>query len=115
MNVPVSTSALPPVSSCGRTSSGRMLYFAGPKNVDWRPIKKSTTSSSGRFSSQNPAAAPSISTISTALTQRIKVALLTLSASCPAHAEKRKKGKMKIPAASATTDSERSPSSVIDL
>jgi hypothetical protein len=41
--VPVSTKALPPTSSSSFKSSGRMLYLAGPKKVDWSPSRNNTT------------------------------------------------------------------------
>ena len=52
IEVPVSTSALPPISSDSFSCCGRIAYFTGPNSVDCTPPRKSAASSSGRFCSE---------------------------------------------------------------
>ena len=97
--VPASISALPPTSSSVCRCCGRMAYFTGPNKVEWQPIKNSPKSRTLRLCSQKPRPAMSMMTTSRTLTSRASVALSYLSASCPAEAENRKNGRMKMPAA----------------
>ena len=101
-NVPASIRALPPINSSARNWSGRMPYLTGPKKADCVPMRKSTTIRKFALCRKNPTAAPTIRNISISLMDWISFALSHLSANCPAMAEKRKKGRMKIPAAAVT-------------
>ena len=89
-------SPLPPIISSVCRCCGRIEYLMGPNTVECRPMRKRASSSRGRLSRVKPAAASSMMAISAALTMRIRRALSYLSAICPALAEKRKKGRMKI-------------------
>ena len=60
------------------------------------------TSSRWTLSMKNPTPASAISSTSASLTRLIRPDLSNLSASCPARAEKMKKGNMKMPAAAVT-------------
>jgi len=113
-NVAIATMALPPTRLCSSRSSGRMAYFAGPKKADCVPIKKRTTRSSATLLVAKPTPARIITPISHTLTQRINIHLGKWSASCPAVAEKRKNGKMKMPAQATTMVAEPIPSRVIE-
>ncbi len=80
----------------------------GPKKVEWTPIANKAASISGMArpwiatpiqASASPAAPTIMIAISHALTMRMIRALSRASASCPASAENRKKGRMKMPVA----------------
>ena len=112
--VAIATSALPPTSVSSSSSSGRMAYFAGPKKVDCIPIRNNTVNSRPRLLVAKPTPANAMTPISHTLTHRINRHFGNRSASCPAVAEKRKNGKMKIPAQATTMVFEPSPSRVIE-
>ncbi len=97
--VPASISALPPTSSSLFRCCGRIAYLTGPNSVECRPSRNSATKSTARLCTRKPAPATSTMPISSSLTSRASAALSYLSASCPAVAENRKKGRMKMPAA----------------
>ena len=61
------------------------------------PMRKSAASSSARLRSRKPTAPTTMIAISSSLTQADEARLSYLSASCPAVAEKRKNGRMKMP------------------
>src|SRR3546814_5099014 len=48
IDVPISTSPLPPVSSRGCSTAGRIEYFTGPNRVDCTPVRNSATRRTGR-------------------------------------------------------------------
>jgi len=82
-----------------------MLYFTGPKSVEWTPMPKSPQSRMGALRRRNPAAPKTMMPISSSFTARMMRVFSSLSASCPAVAEKRKNGKMKMPPARFTSTS----------
>jgi hypothetical protein len=73
----------------------------GPKKLEWMPIANRAASNRGMLCSRSPAAPPSMIKISAFFTTRMMRALSIESASCPASAENRKKGRMKRPPATA--------------
>ncbi len=101
--VAASTSALPPTSSSSASCCGMIAYLTGPNSADCVPIRNSTTSSSGSDIRANPTTASAITAISSSLVARIRRLFSYLSASWPAVAENRKKGRMKMPAARFTS------------
>jgi hypothetical protein len=94
IEVPISTRPLPPVSSSGLSTEGRIEYFTGPNSADCRPVPNSATSSSGMFCSRKPTAATDMITISIVVVMRISRDFSSFSAICPAVAENRKNGRM---------------------
>ena len=90
IDVPISTRPLPPVSSSGLSTDGRIEYFTGPNRVDCRPVQNSATSSSGMFCSTKPTAASVMIAISIAVVITISLCFSSFSAICPAVAEKTK-------------------------
>ena len=54
MNVPVSTSALPPISSSRFRCWGRIAYLIGPNTVECSPIMKRAVSSNARWCERKP-------------------------------------------------------------
>ena len=103
--VPASISALPPTSSVSCRCCGRMAYLTGPNSVECRPSKNSAPISTDRLCRKKPMAATPMMTISSTLTNRASNALSYLSASCPAVAENRKKGRINTPAARLASNS----------
>ena len=94
--VPISTKPLPPVNSSGRSTDGRIEYFTGPNKVDCIPVQNSATSNTGMLCSTNPSAASDMMTISIEVVITISFCFSTRAAICPAVAENRKNGRMKI-------------------
>ena len=90
MDVTISIRPLPPVSSSGLSTCGRIEYFTGPNSVDCRPVRNSTTSSSAGQPMTKPTAASDMMPISIPVVTRISAAFSYFSAICPAVAEKRK-------------------------
>jgi len=88
--VPISTSPLPPVSSSGLSTDGRIEYFTGPNRVDCMPVPNSASSRIGMLCSRKPTAASDITTISMVVVMTISFCFSSLSAICPAVAENRK-------------------------
>ena len=76
-----------------------MAYLIGPKKVEWTPIANKASSSSGTLCSSRPAAPATMMMISAVLTMRMMHALSPASASWPASADSRKKGRMNSPPA----------------
>ena len=103
MKVPDSTSALPPTSSVSARCCGRMAYLTGPNSEDCAPIRNKVVSISGSDSSAKAVAASAMMPISASLMSRIRWLFSYLSASWPAVAENRKKGRMNSPAARLTS------------
>ena len=56
IDVPISTRPLPPVSSSGLSTDGRIEYFTGPNSVDCTPVANSATSSTTMFCVTKPTA-----------------------------------------------------------
>jgi len=94
IEVPISTSPLPPVSSRGCSTVGRMEYFTGPNRVDCRPVPNRATSRTVRLWVMKPTAASDMMAISIAVVIRISLDFSTFSAIWPASAENRKYGRM---------------------
>ena len=94
IDVPISTSPLPPVSSSGFSTDGRIEYFTGPNSVDCTPVQNSATSSTTMFWVRKPTAASDMITISIVVVMRISFDFSSFSAICPAVAENRKYGRM---------------------
>ena len=94
--VPISTKPLPPVNSSGLSTDGRMEYFTGPNKVDCRPVQNSATSNTTMFCSRKPTAASDMMAISIEVVITISFCFSTRAAICPAVAENRKNGRMKI-------------------
>jgi len=88
--VPISTSPLPPVSSSGLSTDGRIEYFTGPNRVDCMPVPNSASSRIGMLCSRKPTAASDITTISIVVVMTISFCFSSFSAICPAVAENRK-------------------------
>ncbi len=86
-NVPISSIALPPISSAGWRIWGSRPYFAGAKNVECMPSMKSAESSSVRLPDARPMPASPMIRISVALTACTTRDLSKRSASCPASPE----------------------------
>ena len=99
MNVPASTSALPPTSSLWRRCCGISEYLSGPKIVASTPSRNMSVNSVGTWPKYSAAAAPNISTTSARRVWRISRLFSYLSASWPASAENRKNGRMNRPCA----------------
>ena len=95
-DVPISTRPLPPVSSSGLSTEGRIEYFTGPNSADCTPVENSAISSTTMFCVTKPIAAPVMITISIIVVMRISRDFSSFSAICPAVAENRKYGRMKI-------------------
>ena len=108
-DVPVSTSPFPPTSSSSLSIRGRIEYLTGPKSVDCRPKRKRVASRSATLRCMNPIAPRIAMAISSSFVARMTRALSYLSASCPAVAENRKKGRMKSAPARFTSTSGRIP------
>jgi hypothetical protein len=100
IEVPISTRPLPPVSSSGLSTDGSTEYFTGPNRVDCMPVQNSATSSTGRLWVRKPVAASDMITISMVVVITISRDFSSLSAICPASAENRKYGRMKMAGAS---------------
>ena len=94
IDVPISTRPLPPVSSSGLSTDGRIEYFTGPNSVDCTPVQNSATSSTDMFCVRKPTAASDMIAISIAVVMRISRDFSSFSAICPAVAENRKYGRM---------------------
>ncbi len=90
IEVPISTRPLPPVSSSGLSTLGRIEYFTGPNRVDCRPVRNSATSSTGRLSIRKPTAAIDMMPISIMVVMRTSSDFSSFSATWPASPEKRK-------------------------
>ncbi len=90
IDVPISTRPLPPVSSSGLSTAGRIEYFTGPNSVDCTPVANSATSSTIMFCVTKPTAASDMIAISIAVVMRISFDFSSFSAICPAVAENRK-------------------------
>ena len=88
--MPISTRPLPPVSSSGLSTDGRIEYFTGPNSVDCSPVQNSATSRIGMFCSTKPIAATDMIAISIVVVITISVCFSSFSAICPAVAENRK-------------------------
>lgn len=95
-DVPISTRPLPPVSSSGLSTEGRIEYFTGPNSVDCTPVQNSATSNTTMSCNMKPMAAIDMITISIIVVMRISFDFSSFSAICPAGAENRKYGRMKI-------------------
>ena len=80
-----------------------MPYLIGPKKVDWQPIKNRMIINKGTDCAKNAKDAQHMMMISASLIRLIRNDFSYLSASWPARAEKRKKGRMKSPAARLTS------------
>ena len=89
-DVPISTRPLPPVSSSGLSTAGRIEYFTGPNSVDCMPVANSATSSSGMLAVRKPIAASVMIPISIVVVITIRRCFSSFSANCPAIAENRK-------------------------
>ena len=100
MDVPISTRPLPPVSSSGLSTEGRIEYFTGPNRADCMPVANNATSSTGMFCSMNPTAASDMMAISIAVVMRISFDFSLRSANCPAIEENKKYGRMNTAGAS---------------
>ena len=94
IDVPISTSPLPPVSSRGCSTDGRIEYFTGPNSVDCSPVPNNATSNTVMFWVRKPIAASDMITISIVVVMRISLDFSSFSAICPAVAENRKYGAM---------------------
>ncbi len=94
IEVPISTRPLPPVSSSGFSTDGRIEYFTGPNRVDCRPVQNSATSSTAMFSVRKPTAASDMIAISSVVVITTSRDFSSFSAICPASAENRKYGRM---------------------
>src|SRR5262249_21347893 len=75
-------------------------YLTGPNTVECTPIRKSAATSCQRLLERKPHAASDITAISKTFTARAIEDFSSLSASWPAVAEKRKKGRRKSPRSS---------------
>jgi hypothetical protein len=80
-NVPISMSALPPMSSSSARCCGRMLYFTGPNSVEWMPMQKRQVIRIGALASQKPIAPTHMIPISSSFTARMIRVFSILSAS----------------------------------
>ncbi len=80
-----------------------IAYLTGPKMVDCTPISASATNMSTRSRCQNPMTPIAMMPISNSLMCRIRRDFSNLSASWPAVADSRTKGRMKMPAARFTS------------
>ncbi len=88
--VPISTRPLPPVSSSGLSTEGRMEYLTGPNRVDCRPVQNSAVNRTIRSWVRKPIAASDMITISIVVVIRINFDFSSFSAIWPAVAENRK-------------------------
>ena len=100
MLVPISTRPLPPVSSSGFSTLGRIEYFTGPNSVLCTPVANSATSSTRMSCSRKPTAASDMIAISIAVVMRMSFDFSVRSANCPAIEENRKYGRMNTAGAS---------------
>ncbi|MNV95369.1 hypothetical protein D3C71_1902540 [compost metagenome] len=94
IEVPISTRPLPPVSSSGLSTEGRIEYLTGPNRVDCRPVPNSAISRIVMFWVTKPTAASDMIAISIEVVIRISLCFSSFSAICPAVAENRKYGRM---------------------
>ena len=90
IEVPISTRPLPPVSSSGFSTEGRIEYFTGPNSVDCRPVQNSAISRITMFSVMKPTAASDMIAISIVVVITMSFCFSSFSAICPARAENRK-------------------------
>src|SRR5690349_21111083 len=97
MNVPASTSALPPTSSLWRRCCGMSEYFNGPKMVASTPTGRTTPSRIDTCPRYSAPAPQHIRTTSARRVWRIRRLFSYLSASWPESAENRKNGRMNRP------------------
>ena len=100
MLVPISTRPLPPVSSSGFSTLGRIEYFTGPNSVLCTPVANSATRSTRMSCSRKPTAASDMIAISIAVVMRMSFDFSVRSANCPAIEENRKYGRMNTAGAS---------------
>ena len=94
IEVPISTRPLPPVSSSGLSTEGRIEYFTGPNSADCSPVPNSAASSTTMFEVRKPIAATDMMPISIAVVTTISFCFSIRSAICPAMPENRKYGRM---------------------
>lgn len=78
--MPISTSPLPPVSSSGLSTDGRMEYFTGPNSVDCMPVQNNATRRTIMFWVRNPTAASVMMPISIVVVMRISLDFSSFSA-----------------------------------
>ena len=91
---------MPPVSSSGFSTEGRIEYFTGPNRVLCTPVANRVTSRMPMFCSRKPSAASDMIAISIAVVMRISFDFSVRSANCPAIEENRKYGRMNTAGAS---------------
>jgi hypothetical protein len=93
--VPASINALPPTSSSFFRCCGRIAYFTGPNSVECRPSRNSPSEKHGEAVQPEAGAADQHDGDFQQLDHAAPARDLSyLSASCPAVAENRKKGRM---------------------
>ncbi len=90
IEVPISTRPLPPVSSSGASTDGRIEYFTGPNSVDWAPVANRATSRTGMLCSTKPTAATVMIAISIVVVTTMSFCFSIFSATLLARAENRK-------------------------
>ena len=101
-NVHICTFPFPRDRSSGASVSGRKPYFAGLKKALCAPIRNSRNSRSGRTPCTKTRKPAVMITVSATLAQTITRFLLKRSATCPAHEEKVRKGRVSMAPASGT-------------